>query len=69
MTLLLSTLQIRIYEYSGDSNIVLLFVSICIIMCYAINMDVVSLFANAFFLFLFLATLNSYYVDVLYQFE
>jgi len=49
MTLLLSTLQIRIYEYSGDSNIVLLFVSICIIMFYAINMNVVSLFANAFF--------------------
>jgi len=35
---------------------------------FAINMDDVSLFIYSFFI-LFLATLNLYYIDALYQFE
>jgi len=70
MTLASSTLQIRRrYEYSGDFNIVVLviFVGICTLPFYAINMDVVCLFTDSFFLFL--ANLNLYCIDVIYQFE
>jgi len=69
MTLASSTLQIRRHEYSGDINIVILviFVGICTLPFYAINMDVVSLFTDSSFLFL--ANLDLYYIDVLYQFE
>ncbi|KEH25859.1 transmembrane protein, putative [Medicago truncatula] len=41
MTLASSTLQIRRHEYSGDLNIVI-FVGICILSFYAINMDDMS---------------------------
>ncbi|AES94013.1 transmembrane protein, putative [Medicago truncatula] len=69
MTLTSSTLQIRRHEYSGDLNIVILviFVGICILPFYAINMDVVSLFTYSSFLFL--RNLDLYCIDVLYQFE
>ena len=69
MTLASSTLQIRRHEYSGDINIVILviFVGIDTFPFYAINMDVVSLFTDSSFLFL--AILNLYCIDVLYQFE
>ncbi|KEH26580.1 transmembrane protein, putative [Medicago truncatula] len=42
MTLASSTLQIRRHEYSGDVNIVILviFVGMCTLPFYAINMDV-----------------------------
>ncbi|AES63570.1 transmembrane protein, putative [Medicago truncatula] len=43
MTLASSTLQIRRHGYSGDFNIVI-FVGLCTLQFYAINMDVVSLF-------------------------
>ncbi|AES71711.1 transmembrane protein, putative [Medicago truncatula] len=45
MALASSTLQIRRHEYSGDMNIVILviFVGICNLPFYAINMDVVIL--------------------------
>jgi hypothetical protein len=68
-TLASSTLQIQRHEYSGDMNIVILvlFVGICILPFYAINMDVVSLFIDSSFLFL--ANLDLYCIDVLYQFE
>jgi len=64
MTLASSTLQIRRHGYSGDLNIVIS-VGFCTLSFYAINMDVVSLFADSSFLFL----ANSHYIDVLYQFE
>ena len=69
MTLASSTLQIRRHEYFGDLNTVMLviFVGIGTLPFYAINMDVVSLFTNSSFLFL--ANLNLYCIDVLYQFE
>jgi len=65
MTLASSTLQIRKHEYFGDLNIVM-FVGIGTMPFYAINMDVVSLFTYSSF---FLANLNLYFIDVLYQFE
>jgi len=64
MTLALSTLQIRRHGYSGDFNIVI-FVGLCTLPFYAINMDVVSLFTDLSFLFL----ANLYCIDVPYQFE
>jgi len=69
MTLASSTLQIRRHEYFGDMNIVILviFVGICTLPFYAINMDVVSLFTDLSFLFL--ANLDLYCIDVLSQFE
>jgi len=69
MTLASSTLQIRRHEYSGDLDIVILviFVGICTLLFYAINMDVVSLFTDSSFLFL--ANLDLYCIDVFYQFE
>jgi len=69
MTLTSSTLQIRRHEYSGDMNIIILFicVGICTLSFYAINMDAVSLFTYSSFSFL--ANLNLYYIDVFYQFE
>jgi len=50
-------------------NIVILviFVGIGTLPFYAINMDVVSLFTDSSFLFL--ANLDLYCIDVLYQFE
>jgi len=67
MTLASSTLQIRRHEYSGDKNIVILFIFVGIgtLSFYAINMDVVSLFTDSAFSFL----ANLYCIDVLYQFE
>jgi len=65
-TLASSTLQIHMHEYSGDLNIVIL-VDICIMLFYAINMYVASLFAHSSFLFL--ANMNLYCIDVLYQFK
>jgi len=46
-----STLQIQKHEYFDGLNIVI-FVDIYILPFYAINMDVVSLFADSSFLFL-----------------
>jgi len=66
MSFVLSTLQIRRHEYSGDLNIVI-FLGIVTLSFYVINMDVVSLFADSSFLFL--VTLDLYCIDVLYQFE
>jgi hypothetical protein len=65
-TLVSSTLQIRRHGYSGHFNIVI-FVGICNLPFYAINMDAVSLFADSSFLFL--AIMNLYYIDVLFLFE
>ena len=65
MTLASSTLQIQRHEFSEDFNIVI-FVGICTLLFYAINMDVVSLFTDSSFLNL---NLNLYYIDVLHQFE
>jgi len=61
--------QIRKHEYFGDMNIVILviFVGICTLSFYAINMDVVNLFTYSSCLFL--ANLDLYCIDVLYQFE
>ncbi|AES73541.1 transmembrane protein, putative [Medicago truncatula] len=69
MTLASSPLQIRRHEDSGDLNIVILviFVGIGTLPFYVINMDVVSLFIDSSFLFL--ANLDLYCFDVLYQFE
>jgi len=69
MTLASSTLQIRRHEYSGDINIVILviFVRIDTLPFYAINMDAVSLFTDSSSLFL--ANLNLYCINILYQFE
>jgi len=69
MTLASSKLQIRRHEYFGDMNIVILviFVGISILLFYAINMDVVSLFTDSSFLFL--ANLDLYCINVLHQFE
>jgi hypothetical protein len=44
-----STLQIRKHENFGDLDFIILFVGIPV---YAINLDVVCLFANSFFVFL-----------------
>jgi len=62
-------LQIRKHEYFGDLNIVILviFVGISTPPFYVINMDAVSLFTDSSFLFL--ANLDLYCIDVLYQFE
>jgi len=65
MTLTASTFQIRRHEYSKDLNIVI-FVCICTLPFYAISTVVVSLFTNSSF---FLANLDLYCIDVLYQFE
>jgi hypothetical protein len=65
-TLVSSTLQIWRHGYSRDFNIVI-FVGICNLPFYAINMDTVSLFADLSFLFL--AIMNLYYIDVLFLFE
>ena len=69
LTLASSALQIWRHEYSRDLNIVILvvFVGIDILSFYAINMDAVSLFTYSSFSFL--ANLDLYYIDVLYQFE
>ncbi|AES98356.1 transmembrane protein, putative [Medicago truncatula] len=64
MTLSSSTLQIRRHGYSGDMNIVIS-VGVCTLSFFAINMDVVSLFAGSSFLF----SANLHCIDVLYQFE
>jgi len=45
-----STLQIRNHEYYGDLNFIILFVGI--LPLYAINLGVVSLFADLSFMFL-----------------
>ena len=66
MTLTSSTLPILSYEYSIHLNI-FIFVNICTLSFYAINIVVVSLFINS--TFLIFATLNLYCIDVLYQFE
>jgi len=63
--ILMSTLQIRKHWCSGDLNFIILFVGIFPL--YAINLGVVSLFANS--PFTFLAMLNVIVYDVLYQFE
>ncbi|RHN59280.1 hypothetical protein MtrunA17_Chr4g0011531 [Medicago truncatula] len=69
MTFVSSTLQIWRHKYFGDMNIVILviFISIGTLLFYAINMDIVSLFTNSSFLFL--ANLDLYCINVLYQFE
>jgi len=64
MILASSMLQIRRHDYSGDLNIVIC-LGICTLSFYAINMHVVSLFTDLFFLFL----TNLHYIDILYQFE
>ena len=51
ITLASSTLQIRRSEYFRDLNIVI-FVGICSLSFYAINMDDVNLFADSSFMFL-----------------
>jgi len=51
ITLASSTLQIRRHDYFGDFNIVI-FVGLCTLPFYAINMDDVSLFTYSSFLFL-----------------
>jgi len=66
MTLASSMLQIWRYEYSGKLNIVI-FTGITTFPFYVINTDDVSLFTNSSFLFL--AILNFYCINVLYQFE
>jgi len=69
LSLASSTLQIRRHEYSKDFNIVILviFVGICTLPFYAINMDVLSLFTDLSFLFL--ANLDLYCINVLHQFK
>jgi len=69
MTLASSLLQIRRHEYFGDLNIIILviFVRICTLLFYAINMDAVSLFTDSSFLFF--ANLDLYCINVLYQSE
>jgi len=52
------------HRYYGDFNIVI-FVGFYTLSFYAIIMDVVSLFADSFFLFL----ANLYCIDILYRFE
>jgi len=64
MTLASSTLQIQKHEYSGDLDIVI-FVGICTLPFYAINMDVVSLFTDSSVLFL--ANLNLYCIVSMYS--
>jgi len=67
MTLESSTLHIWRHEYSGDFNIVILviFVGICTLPFYAINMDAVSLFIDSSFLFL--ANLDLYCIVSMYS--
>jgi len=67
MTFASSTPQIRRHEYFEDMNIVILVIFVGSLPFYAINMDVVSLFTDSSFLFL--ANLDLYCTDVLYQFE
>ncbi|AET00152.1 transmembrane protein, putative [Medicago truncatula] len=57
-----STLQIRKHGYFSDLGFIILFVGI--LPLYAINLGVVSLFANSPFTFLAM-----FVSDVLYQFE
>jgi len=59
----------RRHDYFGDMNIVILvvFVGICTLPFYVINMDAVSLFTYSSFLFL--SNLDLYWINVLYQFE
>ncbi|RHN47522.1 hypothetical protein MtrunA17_Chr7g0253901 [Medicago truncatula] len=64
MNLASSTLQILRHEYFGDLNIVIS-VGFCILPCYVINMDAVSLFTDSSLLFL----ANLHCINVLYQFE
>jgi len=66
MILVSSTLQIRRHEYFRDL-IIVIFVGIGTLSFYAINMDDVSMFADLSFLFL--AALDLYCIDVLYQFK
>jgi hypothetical protein len=54
------------YRYSGHFNCIILFV-VDILPLYAINLDVVTLFADSSFTFL--AILNMWLYDVFYQFE
>ncbi|RHN79290.1 hypothetical protein MtrunA17_Chr1g0175711 [Medicago truncatula] len=56
-----STLQIRRHEFSSHFNFIILFVGILLL--YAFNLDVVSLFADSSSIFLLM--LN----DLLYQFK
>jgi len=69
LTLTSSTLQIKRHEHSEDLNIniLVIFVGIGTLPFYVINKDDVSLFTNSSFLFL--ANLDLYCIDVLYQFE
>jgi hypothetical protein len=57
-----STLQIQKHEYFGDLGFIILFVGI--LPSYAINLGVVSLFADSSFTFL-----TMFVSDVLYRFE
>jgi len=57
-----STLQIRKHGYFGDLGFIILFVGI--LPMYAINLGVVSLFADSTFTFL-----TMFVSDVLYRFE
>jgi hypothetical protein len=66
MTLVSSTPHIKSHEYSGHFNIVK-YVDLCNFSFYAINTDVVSLFADLSILFLAILTL--YNINVLSQFE
>jgi len=59
-----STLQIHRHGYSGYLNVVIS-VGFCTLPFYAINLNVVSLFADSSFLFL----ANLHCIDLLYQFE
>jgi len=57
----IADMEVWLYE---DINIVI-FVGVCTLLFYVVNMDVVSLFANSSLLFL----ANLYCIDVFYQFE
>jgi len=60
MILALLTLQIRRHEHFRDLNVVIFVGIISTLLFYAINMNDVNLFADSSFLFL--ATLNVYYI-------
>jgi len=66
MILMSSTSQIQRYEYSGDLNTIS-FVDISTLPFHAINMNVVSLFADL--PFMFLTILNLYYINILFKFK
>jgi len=66
ITLTSSTLQILRHQYS-EYLVIVIFLGINILLFYAINMDVVSLFTDSSFLFL--AILNLYHINILYQFK